>query len=150
MYEIIELAYDYNLLTTYINKKWHTFLWFNEWLMIFKVKQFSKKSTELMIGKTLLDLIKTLDIEDFKEFGNAEHLKQVMKDFVMYRNAKNEWWTKTKWEMEKVFDVKQRYYTFLRRAKKEAREYRFWLESSIEMINELKEIRYKEKIKNVK
>jgi len=43
-----------------------------------------------MKDKTLLDLIKTLNIQDFKEFGNEEHLKQVMKDFVIYRTAKND------------------------------------------------------------
>ena len=58
--------------------------------MIFKVKKISKKSTELMIDKTLLDLIKTLNIEDFKEFGTEEHLKLVMKDLYIYWSAKND------------------------------------------------------------
>ena len=119
MYEIIELDYNKDLLQTYINKKWYIFLWFIKDKIVFKVKKESKKSTELMKDKTLLDLIKTLNIQDFKEFGNEEHLKQVMKDFVIYRTAKNDWWTKERWQMEKVFDIKQRYYTFLRRAKKD-------------------------------
>ena len=62
MYEILELKYNKETLQTYINKKHHTFLAITEWLMIFKVKKISKKSTELMIDKTLLDLIKTLSI----------------------------------------------------------------------------------------
>ena len=43
-----------------------------------------------MKDKTLLDLIKTLNIEDFKEFGNEDHLKQVMKDLYVYWSAKND------------------------------------------------------------
>ena len=117
MYQIQEINYSKEILESYINKKWYIFLWFVWDKMIFKVMKESKKSTELMKGKIFLDLIATLNIEDFKEFWDETHLKQIMKDLYIYWTAKNDWGNKERWQMEKVFDIKQRYYTFLRNNK---------------------------------
>lgn len=116
-YKILELPYSKDTLEQYLNKKNHSFLWFVWDKMIFKYND-SKKSTALMENKTLLDLISTLNIEDFREYWDDNYLKEVMKDFVIYWRAKNEWWTKERWQMEKVFDVWWRYRTFLQLWKK--------------------------------
>ena len=118
-YKIIEHSYNKELLEKLINKTWTTFIGFQWFKMIFKEKIQSKKSTELMKWKTFLELIETLNIEDFKEFWEENHLKQVMKDLYIYWTAKNDWENKERWQSEKVFDIKARYYTFLRRAKPE-------------------------------
>lgn len=116
-------------LETYLNKKGYTFLCNYQDNFIFKYND-SPKSTELLKDKTLLDLVQTLNIEDFREYWDDEHLKQVMKDFVRYWKAKNDWWTKERWQMEKVFDIKSRYYTFLQRAKKDLKPKKWvWITS---------------------
>jgi hypothetical protein len=56
--------------------------------MIFKYND-SFKSTELFKDKTLYDLIKTLNIDDFRKYGSDEYLKDTMKEFVLYRKEKN-------------------------------------------------------------
>lgn len=117
MIKILELPYNKEELENYINKKWYSFLWFVDWKMIFKYND-SPKSTELMKDKTLYDLIKTLNIEDFREYGSDEYLKDTMKEFVLYRRQKNDGWLKERWQMEKVFDISGRYRTFLRNWKK--------------------------------
>jgi len=100
-------------LETYLNKKWYTFLC-NYWeQFIFKYND-SPKSTELLKDKTLYDLIKTLNIEDFREYWDDEYLKETMKEFVLYRRSKNDWWIKELWQMQKVFDVWARFRTFLK------------------------------------
>ena len=104
-------------LETYLNKSWYSFLCNYQDNFIFKFTD-SPKATSLMKEKTLLDLIKTLDIEDFKEFGDDTYLKETMKDFVMYWMAKNDGWIKQRWQKEKTFDVWQRYRTFLKNWKK--------------------------------
>lgn len=115
--KINEYQYSKETLEKILNRKGETLVAIDNWLIISKTTIKTSKSTELQINKTLLDLIKTLNIEDFKEFGNSDHLKQVMKDFVIYWTAKNDWWLKERWQLEKIFDVKARYYTFLRRAR---------------------------------
>lgn len=104
-------------LETYLNKKGYTFLCNYQDQFIFKFND-SLKSTEIMKEKSLLDLIKTLNIEDFREYWDDIYLKETMKDFVMYWMAKNEGWKKERWQTEKIFDVWQRYRTFLKNWKK--------------------------------
>jgi hypothetical protein len=41
-----------------------------------------------------------------------------MKEFVLYRKEKNNWWVKERWQMEKIFDVWWRFRTFLKNWKK--------------------------------
>jgi len=104
-------------LETYLNKTWYTFLCNYQEKFIFKYND-SKKSTQIIKDKTLLDLIKTLNINDFKEYWNDVFLKETMREFVLYWTAKNEWWTKQRWQTEKIFDVWQRFRTFLKNGKK--------------------------------
>ena len=105
---------DITELETYLNKSGYTFLCNYQDKFIFKYSD-SKKSTELMQYKTLYDLIKTLNIEDFREYWDDNYLKETMKDFVIYRRSKNDWWLKERWQMEKVFDINARFRTFLKR-----------------------------------
>lgn len=118
MIKIIETPYTREALEKIMNKKWETLVAVDNWLIISKIT-IIKASNKLAKTKTLLQLIKTLDITDFTEFWDTQHLKQVMKDFYIYWSAKNDWWSKERWQTEKVFDIKARYYTFLRRAKKD-------------------------------
>lgn len=100
-------------LETYLNKPGFSFLC-NYWeQFIFKYND-SPKSNELLKDKTLYDLIKTLNIEDFREYWDDEYLKETMKEFVLYRRSKNDWWIKELWQMQKVFDVWARFRTFLK------------------------------------
>lgn len=118
MIKIKETPYTLDSLQKIYNTPWETFVALHGWVIISKYTE-KKVSNELVKKKTLLELIKTLNIQDFKEYWDEQHLKQVMKDFVIWWTAKNEWWKKERWEMEKVFDIKARYYTFLQRAKKD-------------------------------
>ena len=104
-------------LEEYLNKSWYNFLSNYKDKFIFKFND-SPNSTEILKDKTLLDLIKTLDIEDFREYWDDKYLKDTMSEFVIYRKQKNDWWIKEKWQMEKVFDVWARFRTFLKNWKR--------------------------------
>lgn len=80
------------------------------------IKQ-SKHSTELVLNKSLIDLIK----EEFKPElfeWEKEYLEWIMKEFIIYWTQKNPKGRKEKWEMEKIFDVNKRFYTFVKNDKK--------------------------------
>ena len=115
MKKIILISYEE--LEIYLNKPWYSFLspYKDKFVFVFND---SKKIIENLKTKTLLDLIWTLNIEDFKEFWEKKYLKETMKDFYLYWTAKNDWWIKERRQMEKVFDVWQRFRTFLRNGKK--------------------------------
>ena len=106
MYEIIELEYNKETLQTYINKKHHTFLWFSEWLMIFKVKKETKTeektSTAISNKETIEDIIKrefTIDFikEVYEQYNlSKEDFQEVCTTFVWYWKAEitrtMDWW----------------------------------------------------------
>ncbi len=127
MFEILELKYNKEELQTYINKKHHTFLWFNEWLMIFKFKQVTSRQ---LVAKKEADKF----FEQFQDIKNpvidntlmsklADELwiqwnneKETLAKFInFWTEWKTEW--KAKWEKERTkrgtFEIVNRMRVFL-------------------------------------
>lgn len=127
MYEIQELKYNKETLQTYINKKHHTFLWFSEWLMIFKVKKVTsrqlvaKKEADKFfdqfqdIKNPVIDTVLMAKLAD-ELWINWSDERQLLATYLNYRLAwKSEW--KAQWEIRRTqkgtFEIASTMRTFM-------------------------------------